>query len=111
MNLRKTFVGAAAALGGTAMMLGLGGTAMASTDADANAHVTPNVDANLGKFLAVGDLAKVDTTNPNGKVDVLNNQNATVEALANNLEANPLNTLLTDSHPTAPAVLGLWGNA
>jgi hypothetical protein len=65
MNLRKTIAGAAVTLGGTAVMLGLGGTAQA---ADLGAHTRPDIDAELGKVANLGDLLLVDASNPAGPI-------------------------------------------
>ncbi|WP_367133765.1 hypothetical protein [Saccharothrix sp. HUAS TT1] len=65
MNLRKTIAGAAVTLGGTAVMLGLGGTAQA---VDAGAHTTPSVDSELGKLANIADVVRVDTAHPAGPV-------------------------------------------
>ncbi|MEU4442552.1 hypothetical protein AB0K14_01340 [Actinosynnema sp. NPDC050801] len=67
MNLRKTIAGAAVTLGGTAVMLGLGGTAQA---ADVGAHTRPDLDAELGEVAQVGDVLRVDASDPAGPVIV-----------------------------------------
>ena len=63
MNLRKTIAGAAVAVGSTAVMLGLGGTAQA---VDLGAHTSPEIDGELGKVANIGDVVRVDTSNPTG---------------------------------------------
>ncbi|MFE9744203.1 hypothetical protein ACFYOT_04805 [Saccharothrix saharensis] len=63
MNLRKTIAGAAVAVGSTAVMLGLGGTAQA---VDLGAHTSPELDGELGKVANIGDVVRVDTSNPTG---------------------------------------------
>ncbi|MEV8436356.1 hypothetical protein AB0425_03195 [Actinosynnema sp. NPDC051121] len=65
MNLRKTIAGAAVAVGSTAVMLGLGGTAQA---VDLGAHTSPELDGELGKVANIGDVVRVDTANPDGPV-------------------------------------------
>lgn len=65
MNLRKTIAGAAIAVGSTAVMLGLGGTAQA---VDLGAHTSPELDGEPGKVANIGDLIRVDTANPAGPV-------------------------------------------
>jgi hypothetical protein len=65
MNLRKTIAGAAVAVGSTAVMLGLGGTAQA---VDLGAHTSPELDGELGKVANIGDVVRVDTANPTGPV-------------------------------------------
>ncbi|MER5261296.1 hypothetical protein ABTZ99_04315 [Actinosynnema sp. NPDC002837] len=65
MNLRKTIAGAAVALGGTAVMLGLGGTAQA---ADLGAQTRPDVDAELGEIANIGDALRVDLSDPAGPI-------------------------------------------
>ncbi|TQM81899.1 hypothetical protein FHX81_4286 [Saccharothrix saharensis] len=65
MNLRKTIAGAAVAVGSTAVMLGLGGTAQA---VDLGAHTSPELDGELGKVANIGDIVRVDTANPTGPV-------------------------------------------
>lgn len=65
MNLRKTIAGAAVTLGGTAVMLGLGGTAQA---VDVGAHTQPDIDTEVGKVANIGNLVLVDTAHPAGPV-------------------------------------------
>ncbi|QQQ76515.1 hypothetical protein IOD16_36885 [Saccharothrix sp. 6-C] len=65
MNLRKTIAGAAVTLGGAAVMLGLGGTAQA---VDLGAQVRPDLDAELGKIANLGDVIRVDASNPAGPI-------------------------------------------
>ncbi|XVS64536.1 hypothetical protein ACQPYE_00280 [Actinosynnema sp. CA-299493] len=65
MNLRKTIAGAAVTLGGAAVMLGLGGTAQA---VDLGAHARPDLDAEPGKVANLGDVVRVDLSNPAGPV-------------------------------------------
>lgn len=65
MNLRKTIAGAAVTVGSTAVMLGLGGTAQA---VDLGAHTSPDIAPELGKVANIGDIVRVDTTNPYGPV-------------------------------------------
>ncbi|KOX35242.1 hypothetical protein ADK67_02095 [Saccharothrix sp. NRRL B-16348] len=65
MNLRKTIAGAAVTLGSTAVMLGLGGTAQA---VDLGAHTRPDVDGELGQVANLGDLVRVDLSNPAGPI-------------------------------------------
>lgn len=67
MNLRKAIAGAAVTLGGTAVMLGMGGTATAQP-ADLGAHTRPDVDAELGKVANIGGIVRVDLANPAGPV-------------------------------------------
>ncbi len=102
MNLRKTVAGAAVALGSTAALLGLGGTAHADT-ADAIAHTQPDVGGQLGEIATVGDLAQVDTSNVEGKIQALNGQNPDVTALVQDVDAGatglPAETLLGLSDP------------
>ncbi|MBB5806855.1 hypothetical protein F4560_006623 [Saccharothrix ecbatanensis] len=60
MNLRKTITGAAVALGGAAVMLGLGGTAQA---AEIGAEARPQLDTEPGKIATIGDITRIDTEN------------------------------------------------
>ncbi|MEO6088914.1 MAG: hypothetical protein ABIQ18_37965 [Umezawaea sp.] len=85
MNLRKTIAGAAIALGGATVMLGLGGTANAAVDG--NAAATPNLDLELGKVANAGNLASIDTNNPAGKIDAINFDAFDVKALVENIDA------------------------
>ncbi|WP_434451919.1 hypothetical protein [Lentzea sp. E54] len=105
MNLRKTVAGAAVALGSTAVMLGLGGTAVADT-VDATASTQPDVGGQLGDVVTVGDLAKIDTSDVNGKIQAINEQDADVVALVENFDAGgsgvPAATLLGLNEPAQP---------
>ncbi|WP_447005031.1 hypothetical protein ACRAKI_00265 [Saccharothrix isguenensis] len=65
MNLRKTLAGAAVALGGAAVMLGLGGTAQA---ADIGAETRPQLDTEPGKIATIGDVAGIDTRDLAGRI-------------------------------------------
>lgn len=85
MNLRKTIAGAAIALGGATVLLGLGGTANAAVDG--NAATTPNLDLELGKVANVGNLAGIDTNNPAGKIEAINFDAVDAEALVENVDA------------------------
>ncbi|SEP71456.1 hypothetical protein [Lentzea albida] len=105
MNLRKTVAGAAVALGSTAVMLGLGGTAHADT-ADATAHTQPDIGGQLGDIATVGELAKVDTSDVDGKVQAINELDGDVTAIVENVDAGgngvPAATLLGLNEPTEP---------
>jgi hypothetical protein len=102
MNLRKSVAGAAVALGSTALMLGLGGTALADT-ADATAHTQPDLGGQLGDIATIGDLAKVDTSDVDGKIQAINAQDGNVTALVENVDAGatglPAATLLGLDEP------------
>ncbi|MFC6088339.1 hypothetical protein [Saccharothrix lopnurensis] len=65
MNLRKTIAGVTVALGSTAVVLGLGGTAQA---ADLGLETRPDVDAEPGRLVRVGDVLRVDTNELAGHV-------------------------------------------
>jgi hypothetical protein len=83
MNLRKTIAGAAVALGGAAVMLGLGGTAQA---VEIGAEARPQLDTEPGKIATIGDITRVDTENLAGglrtaDLDVTDPESA-VEGLA-----------------------------
>ena len=105
MNLRKTVAGAAVALGSTAVLLGLGGTAHADT-VDATAHTQPDIGGQLGDIATVGDLAKVDTSDVDGKIQAINEQDGDVTALVENVDAGgsgvPVSTLLGLNEPVEP---------
>ncbi|MFD5824021.1 hypothetical protein [Lentzea sp. NPDC060358] len=105
MNLRKTVAGAAVALGSATVMLGLGGVAHADT-VDATAHTMPDLGGQLGDVATVGDLAKVDTADVNGKIQAINAQDADVTALVENVDAGgsglPAATLLGYDQPEGP---------
>jgi hypothetical protein len=105
MNLRKTVTGAAVALGSATAMLGLGGIAHADV-ADATAHTQPDVGGQLGDVASVGPLAKVDTSDVDGKIQAINAQDADVTALVENFDVGgsgvPAATLLGLSEPTQP---------
>ncbi|MCE6997015.1 hypothetical protein LZG04_19720 [Saccharothrix sp. S26] len=66
MNLRKTIAGAAIAVGSTAVVLGLGGTAQAATDL--GAHTGPELEGELGHVANIADVVRIDTANPTGPV-------------------------------------------
>ncbi|WP_033436240.1 hypothetical protein [Saccharothrix sp. NRRL B-16314] len=90
MNFRKTIAGAAVALGGTAVMLGLGGTAHA---AEIGAEARPQLDAQPGKIATIGDIARFDgedLTNPLSTADI---DVTDPEAAAADLVATVLDTL------------------
>ncbi|MCG8921703.1 hypothetical protein [Lentzea sp. CC55] len=101
MNLRKTVAGAAVALGSTAVLLGLGGTAHADI-ADATAHTQPDLGGQLGDVAAIGDLAKVDTSAVDGKIQAINGQQPDVAAIVENVDSVPASTLLGLSEPGKP---------
>lgn len=105
MNLRKTITGAAVALGGATVMLGLGGIAHADTAA-VDASTTPDLGGQLGDVASVGSLAKVDTTDAAGKIQALNAQDLDVNALVENVDAGamgvPASTLLGLNEPQGP---------
>ncbi|MFS8100349.1 hypothetical protein LFM09_24780 [Lentzea alba] len=107
MNLRKTVAGAAVALGSTAVMLGLGGTAHAADHADATAHTQPDFGGELGEVLSAGNLAKVDTSDAAGKIQAINFEDADVTAIVENVDAGamgvPASTLLGLNEPQGPA--------
>jgi hypothetical protein len=91
MNLRKTISGAAVALGSTAVMLGLGGTAHASgVDLQSN----PTLDTELGKVTKVGDLASADTDDVNGKFQLVNGQQPDLKAVVTDLDAQQAASML-----------------
>lgn len=104
MNLRRTIAGAAVALGSTAVMLGLGGTAHA---ADAGAQTRPDLDSELGKVGSVGGLARLDTKDPGGKLQALNFQNPSATALVQNLDGQVVPSLLGYDNTEDPANLEL----
>ncbi|CAL9660414.1 hypothetical protein SUDANB95_06952 [Actinosynnema sp. ALI-1.44] len=91
MNLRKTISGAAVALGSTAVMLGLGGTAHAS---GVDLQSDPTLDTELGKVGGVGKLASVDTDDPHGKFQLVNQQRPDVKAVITDLDAQQVSTML-----------------
>ncbi|GAA0224349.1 hypothetical protein GCM10010492_23130 [Saccharothrix mutabilis subsp. mutabilis] len=91
MNLRKTISGAAVALGSTAVMLGLGGTAHA-TGVDLQSD--PTLDTELGKVGGVGKLANVDTDDPNGKFQLVNQQRPDITAVITDLDAQQVGSML-----------------
>ncbi|SDH60171.1 hypothetical protein SAMN05216553_1347 [Lentzea fradiae] len=105
MNLRKTVAGAAVALGSTAVLLGLGGTAHADT-VDATAQTQPDVGGQLGEVAQVGELASVDTADVDGKVQALNDLDPDAVALLENFDLGgnglPVSTLLGLNEPTQP---------
>ena len=105
MNLRKTVAGAAVALGSTAVMLGLGGTAHADT-ADAAVATTPDIGGQLGDVATAGDLASVNTKDVAGKIQAINAQDVDVEAIVENVDAGgngvPAATLLGLNEPQGP---------
>jgi hypothetical protein len=92
MNLRKTIAGAAIALGGATVMLGLGGTANAAVDG--TAHTTPNLDLELGKVANAGNLASIDTNNPAGKFEAINFDAVDVDGVVENVDGQVVPTLL-----------------
>ncbi|MET9226967.1 hypothetical protein [Lentzea sp. NPDC003310] len=103
MNLRKTVAGAAVALGSTAVMLGLGGTAHAADHADVTANTQPDLGGQLGEVAQVGNLASVDTSDAAGKIQAINAEEANVDALVENVDAGatglPAATLLGLNEP------------
>lgn len=104
MNLRKTITGAAIALGGATVMLGLGGTANAAVDA----NTTPNLnDLELGKVTSVSDLASIDTDNPHGKVEIVNFDTVESDAHATNVDGDPTAVLLGYDSTEGPSSAGL----
>jgi hypothetical protein len=105
MNLRKTITGAAVALGSTAVMLGLGGTATAAPEAGAQAR--PDLDAELGKVGTFGDLGAIDTNDPKGKIQLLNAEQPTTTALVENLESQGVASLLGYKSNEEPSNLQL----
>jgi hypothetical protein len=104
MNLRKTIAGAAIALGGATVMLGLGGTANAAVDG--NAGTTPNLDLELGKVANAGNLASIDTDNPAGKIEAINFDALKAAADAQNIDAQAVDTLLGLSEHEGPSHAG-----
>jgi hypothetical protein len=106
MNLRKTVAGAAVALGSTAALLGLGGTAHADDHVDATAHTTPDIGGQLGEVASAGNLAKVDTSDVAGKIQAINAEEADVTAIVENVDVGgngvPAATLLGTNEPTGP---------
>lgn len=104
MNLRKTITGAAVALGGATVMLGLGSPAALAGPIGAGAESNPSLPLHLGEAAEAGGLASVDTTNQDGKVQALNDRNMNVvDAAAENLDADVIaNALGYDSTPGKP---------
>ncbi|MEU0880017.1 hypothetical protein ABZ345_15555 [Lentzea sp. NPDC005914] len=107
MNLRKTVAGAAVALGSTAALLGLGGTAHAADHVDTTAHTQPDFGGELGEVATAGNLAKVDTSDVAGKIQAINAEDADVTAIVENVDAGamgvPASTLLGLNEPQGPA--------
>ncbi len=105
MNLRKTVAGAAVALGSTAVLLGLGGTAHADT-ADVLANTQPDIGGQLGDVATAGSLASVNTEDVAGKVQAINAQDADVTAIVENVDVGgngvPAATLLGLNEPQGP---------
>lgn len=105
MNLRKTITGAAVALGSATVMLGLGGIAHADT-AGVGAGTSPDLGGQLGDVASVGDLASVDTSDVDGKIQAINAQDLDVNALVENVDAGgsgvPAATLLGLNEPQGP---------
>jgi hypothetical protein len=105
MNLRKTITGAAVALGSATVMLGLGGTAHADV-AGAAVDTAPNLGGQLGGVGGVGDLASVDTSDVDGKIQAINRQDWSVTAILENVDAGangvPASTLLGLNEPHEP---------
>ncbi|MCP2244768.1 hypothetical protein [Lentzea aerocolonigenes] len=105
MNLRKTITGAAVALGSATVMLGLGGIAHADT-AGVGAGTSPDLGGQLGDVASVGDLASVDTSDVNGKIQAVNAQDLDVNAIVENVDAGgsgvPAATLLGLNEPQGP---------
>ena len=105
MNLRKTITGAAVALGSATVMLGLGGIAHADV-ASAGASTTPDLGGQLGDVASAADLASVDTSDLNGKIQAINAQDLDVEAIVENVDAGgngvPAATLLGLNEPQGP---------
>jgi hypothetical protein len=105
MNLRKTITGAAVALGSATVMLGLGGIAHADT-AGAGASTSPDLGGQLGDVASVGDLASVDTSDVNGKIQAINAQDLDAKAIVENVDAGgsgvPAATLLGLNEPQGP---------
>ncbi|MBB5958766.1 hypothetical protein FHS29_005375 [Saccharothrix tamanrassetensis] len=105
MNLRKTIAGAAVALGGAAVMLGLGsGTASA---AGADLQSAPDLDTELGKVGGVDDIAAIDTTDGAGKIKFLNLQNPNAKAVVTNLDGQTVSSLLGYDNSAAPSDVDL----
>jgi hypothetical protein len=104
MNLRKTITGAAVALGSATVMLGLGGIAHADTAAGAD--VAPDLGGQLGGVGGVGDLASLDTSDPTGKIQLVNAQDPSLTAIVENIDAGangvPASTLLGLNEPQGP---------
>ncbi|MET1076106.1 MAG: hypothetical protein ABWY11_25915 [Umezawaea sp.] len=65
MDIKKTIAGAAIALGGATIMLGMGGTANASVDSD----TAPQVGHQLNEVVDADDLSHVDSENPLSETD------------------------------------------
>lgn len=105
MNLRKTITGAAIALGGATVMLGLGGTAHADV-AGAAVETTPDLGGQLGDVASVGDLASVNTADAAGKIQAINAQDLDATALVENVDVGgngvPAATLLGLNEPQGP---------
>ena len=105
MNLRKTITGAAVALGSATVMLGLGGTAHADT-IGAAADTAPDLGGQLGGIGGVGNLASVDTSDPTGKIQLINAQDPSATAILENVDAGangvPASTLLGLNEPQGP---------
>lgn len=100
MNVRKTIAGAAVALGSTAVMLGLGGTAQA---AEFGAEARPQLDTEPGKIATVGDLVRIDSEDLNDKVRTLDLEVGDPKALARNLKG-PVRDILREKARHVPNV-------
>lgn len=116
MNLRKTVAGAAVALGSTAILLGLGGTAHADVVGDtvgAGADTGLDLGGQLGGVAGVDKLAVLDTSDPAGKIQLVNEQDPSATAILENVDAGasglPASTLLglNKQHGTPHANAGL----
>ncbi|GAB2828065.1 hypothetical protein [Lentzea nigeriaca] len=105
MNLRKTITGAAIALGGATVMLGLGGTAHADVASTA-VETTPDLGGQLGDVAGAANLASVNTEDVDGKIQAINAQDLDVKAIVENVDAGgngvPAATLLGLNEPQGP---------
>lgn len=101
MNVRKTIAGAAVALGSTAIMLGLGGTAAQA--AEVGAETRPELDTEPGKIATVGDVVSIDTEELAGTVRTLDMDLGDPKALARNLKG-PVRDLMREKARHVPNV-------
>jgi hypothetical protein len=109
MNLRKTITGAAVALGGASVMLGLGTTSALAGPIAGDVESNPSLPLQAGEAAEAGGLASVDTTNPAGKIQALNGRDMNVaDVAAENLDADVIAHVLGyDSTPGQPGHVGV----